>query len=110
MISSMICSFPMGSEGGPNGLRPQHIAELMADPDAGPGLLKTTTAVINLLLAGTCPQELRSILFGGTLLALRKSCGGLRPIAIGYVRRRLASKCANAFAIPRVTPYLTDRP
>src|SRR6218665_2195071 len=56
MIGKMIRSFPMGSADGPDGLRPQRIPELMADPDAGPGLLKTTTAVINLLLAGTCPQ------------------------------------------------------
>jgi len=99
----------MGSSGGPDGLRPQHVAELIGDLDAGPGLLRATTAIINLLLAGNCPQELRSILFGGTLFALRKSCGGLRPIAIGYVWRRLASKCANAYAIPRVSPHLTPR-
>ena len=108
-VRTMIRSFPMGSSGGPDGLRPQHIAELIGDQDAGPGLLRAITAFINLLLSGTCPQELRSILFGGTLFALRKSCGGLRPIAIGYVWRRLASKCANAFAIPRVTPYLAPK-
>jgi Reverse transcriptase (RNA-dependent DNA polymerase) len=108
-VRARIRSFPMGSSGGPDGLRPQHVAELINDQDAGPGLLRATTAFINLLLDGVCPSELRSIFFGGTLFALRKSSGGLRPIAIGYVWRRLASKCANAYAIPRVTPHLTPR-
>src|SRR6218665_2159218 len=65
--------------------------------------------LVNLLLAGTCPQEIRTILFGGTLFALRKSSGGLRPIAIGYTWRRLASKCANAYAIPKATSFLSPK-
>src|SRR6218665_3825562 len=67
------------------------------------------TAFVNLLLAGTCPQELRPVLFGGTLFALRKKSGGLRPIAIGYIWRRLASKCANAYAIPRLMSFLSPK-
>ena len=79
------------------------MSELLGDPDSGPGLLRAMTALVNLLLAGTCPQEIRTILFRGTLLALRKSSGGLRPIAIGYMWCRLASKCASAYTIPKVT-------
>lgn len=108
-IQQMMRSFPMGSSGGPDGLRPQHVVELVGDPDAGPGLLRAMTALVNLLLAGTCPQELRPVLFGGTLFALRKKSGGLRPIAIGYTWRRLASKCANAYAIPRLTSFLSPK-
>src|SRR6218665_1234130 len=108
-IRSMMRSFPKGSSGGPDGLRPQHVSELLGDPDSGPGLLRAMTALVNLLLAGTCPQEIRTILFGGTLFALRKSSGGLRPIAIGYTWRRLASKCANAYAIPKVTSFLSPK-
>src|SRR6218665_2766551 len=67
------------------------------------------TALVNLLLAGTCPQEIRTILFEGTLFALRKNSGGLRPIAIGYMWRRLSSKCANAYAILKVTPFLSPK-
>lgn len=85
------------------------MSELLGDPDSGPGLLRAMTALVNLLLAGTCPQEIRTILFGGTLFALRKSSGGLRPIAIGYTWRRLASKCANAYAIPKVTSFLSPK-
>jgi hypothetical protein len=38
------------------------------------------------------------VLFGGKLLALKKS-GGIRPIVIGYTWRRLAAKCANCYAM-----------
>ena len=102
-------SFPKGSSGGPDGLRPQHVLELLKDHVAGQGLLKAMTALTNLLLAGICPQELRPILFGGTLFALKKSSGGLRPIVIGYLWRRLASKCANAYIIPIATPRLSPK-
>src|SRR6218665_2357482 len=108
----MMRSFPTGSSGGPDDLRSQHVSELLGDPDSGPGLLRAMTTLVNLLLAGTCPQEIRTILFGGTLFALRKSSGGLtrlRPIGIGYMRRILAAKSANAYAIPKVTPFLSPK-
>jgi len=108
-VRNLIRTFPAGSSGGPDGLRPQHILELVGCPDAGPELVTAITALVNLLLAGTCPPEMRSVLFGGTLFALRKKSGGLRPIVIGYYWRRLSSKCANAFAIPRVTTYLAPK-
>ena len=38
-------------------------------------------------------------MFGGSLVALQKKAGGIRPIAIGYTWRRLAAKCANSYAI-----------
>jgi len=43
------------------------------------------------------------------ILLLRPIAFGLRPIAIGYMWRRLASKCANAYAIPKVTPFLSPK-
>ena len=101
-----IRSFPPGSSGGPDGLRPQHIAELIACPDIGVELLKAITNLTNLLLSGSCPPSVRPFLFGGKLFALRKKSGGLRPIAIGYYWRRLASKCANAFGIKKVASIL----
>ena len=45
-------------------------------------------------LDGKVPTYVRRTLFGGTLLALAKKGGGVRPIAVGYVWRRLAAKVA----------------
>ena len=49
--------------------------------------------VINLLCAGQVPPEVIPHLCGASLLACKKRGGGLRPIAVGEVLRRLTSKC-----------------
>jgi len=38
-------------------------------------------------------------------LALNKKSGGVRPIAIGFSLRRLASKCANSFSTNNLKSY-----
>jgi len=43
--------------------------------------------------------------FGGRLLALNKKSGGIRPITIGVILRRLASKCANSFGTSQLRSY-----
>ena len=97
-VEEAIRSFPAGSSGGPDGLRPQHLLDLInARESAGP-LLQAMTDFINLMLRGECPHQIRDQIFGGTLIALSKKSGGLRPIVIGHVWRRLAAKCANGYA------------
>ena len=44
--------------------------------------------------------------FGGSLIALEKKSGGIRPIAIGYTLRRIAAKCANNYAITALNDKL----
>ena len=72
-----------------------------------PDLLNAITDFVNLLLCGKCPTLVQPILFGGKLIALNKSDGGIRPIAIGYFWRRLAAKCANKYAINRLQDYFS---
>jgi len=43
-------SFPCGSSGGPDGLRPQHLADLVNNKECGQTLLASLTAFVNLLL------------------------------------------------------------
>ena len=62
-VLTSIRSFPAGSSAGPDGIRPQHILELVGQLDSGPGLLSAITALINLLLCGSCPTEIRATLF-----------------------------------------------
>ena len=52
---------------------------------------------LNILLAGKAPEEIAPLLAGGSLTALLKvkvTGWDVRPIAVGEVIRRLASKCA----------------
>src|SRR6218665_1554416 len=79
--------------------------DLRACKEVGITLLSSLTILMNIVLAGYCPDKITSLLFGGTLFALRKKSGGLRPIAIGYYWRRLASKCANAHALVQLSNY-----
>jgi len=52
------------------------------------------TDLVNLLLEGKAPLPVRRALFGATVLAIAKKQGGIRPIAVRYVWRRLAAKVA----------------
>jgi hypothetical protein len=98
-------SFPTGSSGGTDGLRPRHIVDLLNNKEKGPGLLTSLTAFVNLLLSGTCHPDIRPFLFGGRLIALQKKSGGIRPIAIGFSLRRLAAKCANMHAVRKLGDF-----
>ena len=56
--------------GGLDGLRPQHIRDLLMCREAGPEFLSALTAFVNLVLAGGCPSVIAPVFFGGRLLAL----------------------------------------
>jgi hypothetical protein len=55
--------------------------------------LVSLTEFINLIIQGKVPQCARPFFFGATLTGLSKKDGGVRPIAVGCVLRRLAAKC-----------------
>ena len=97
-------TFPAGSAGGPDGLRPQHIRDMLLSREGGSELLSALTAFVNMVLAGRCPKDVAPVFFGGRLLALNKKSGGIRPIVVGFSLRRLVSKCATSFG----TKHLTD--
>lgn len=101
-ILKEIRSFPSGSSRGPDGIMAQQILELINHSDTGPVLLSSLANFTNLLLRGDCLDKVRHVLFGGTLLALRKKTGCLRPIAFGYYWQNKASKCANSFALTQM--------
>ena len=44
-------------------------------------------------------------MFGGSLIALTKKSGDLRPIAIGYTLRRVTAKCANRYAVGKLASF-----
>src|SRR6218665_2169140 len=53
-VAAPIRSFPSGSAGGPDGLRPQHLLELANHRETSSALLKEMTGFINILLRGAC--------------------------------------------------------
>lgn len=108
-VRAAIMSFPSGSAGGPDGLRPQHLKDLIAGRQVGDPFIDAITAFVNLLLEGGTPDAVRAVLFGGALTAIRKKSGGIRPIAVGYTWRRLAGKVACRLVSGRAATILAPR-
>ncbi|NJL55677.1 hypothetical protein HC928_11090 [bacterium] len=98
-------SFPAGSSGGPDGLRPQHLKDMLPNDNVDIGFLSALTGFVNTVLTGLCPPSIAPYFFGGRLIALKKKSGGIRPISIGNTLRRLVSKCASAFGISQLGEY-----
>ena len=99
-VLQAIQSMPSGSSGGLDGVRPIHLQQLVGRHTAQSGcrLLTSLTKLSNLLLRGNIPIFARDAMFGASLCALNKKAGGIRPIAVGSVYRRLASKIAAGHA------------
>ena len=108
-VRQAVLSFPAGSSGGPDGMRPQHLKDLLMCRESGTDFLAALTGFTNAVLAGLCPKAAAPFFFGGRLLALNKKSGGIRPIAVGVTLRRLASKCANTHGAARMAPLFGPR-
>ena len=94
-VEASIRSFKSGAAGGPDGLTPQHLKDLTSKElgQAATSLLETITNLLNqIIITGKIPGEVCEIFYGASLMALSKTCGGIRPIAIGFTFRRLAGK------------------
>ena len=107
-VVKAIISFPPGSGGGPDGLRPQHLKDLTskATGTAGTNLLSSLTNLINKILSGIVPAEVLPILFGASLIALDKKGGGIRPIAIGCTLRRIVGKLGCRSVLQKIGSLL----
>jgi len=95
-VIEAVKSFPAGSAGGVDGMRPQHLKDLtnVNTGDAGQRLVSRLTEFANICLAGKIPTSIRPIFCGASLCALNKKDGGIRPIAVGCTLRRLVAKIA----------------
>ncbi|MCI35840.1 reverse transcriptase-like protein, partial [Trifolium medium] len=71
-------------------------------------LLDVITHVVNLWLGGRCPRDLSEFVASAPLTPLLKPDGGIRPIAVGTIWRRLVSKVAMKGVGKDVTQYLND--
>ena len=96
-LAYIIRSFANGLAGGHDGLRPQHLKNMINSSAGGctAQLLSTLASFVNLVLAGKTPISVRPFFFGASLVALKKKSGGIRPIAVESTLRRLVAKCAG---------------
>ena len=106
-----IRSFPPGSAGGPDKLRPQHLKDLLqplGDNLENP-LLSALVDFCYLVLRGDTPMEVRPFFFGASLVALKKKSGGIRPIAVGCTLRRLVAKVASNLVVADMAQLLAPQ-
>ena len=61
-VAKAILSFPCGSVSGPDGLRPQHIKDMIGNSaqGGGPVLLQSLTSFVNHVLRGETAPSVRS--------------------------------------------------
>ena len=107
-IIHAIRSFPNFSAGGPDGLRPQHLKDMvesLAD-DGCQVLLSALASFTQLVLEGKTPPSIRPFFFGANLTALQKNDGGIRPIAVGCTLRRLVAKVAGSRVMEEMSELL----
>ena len=78
------------SAAGPDGLRPAHLKTLLGPASSAQGtrLLTALTNLFNDVLVGEVPKIRWPLFNGGSLCALTKDSGGIRPIAAGNTLRR----------------------
>ena len=94
-VARALKSSPNGRAPGPSYLRANHLKEAVfcPSPIRAEFALKGLVGIVNVLSAGCAPRCIIPFLCGASLIACQKKDGGLRPIAIGEVLRRLTSKC-----------------
>jgi hypothetical protein len=95
-ILKSINSFPCGSAPGIDGMRPQFLKDMVSFSagEAGGRALAAITRQCNFIFTGKINKDVLPIFYGASLCALLQKHGGIRPIAIGSVFRRLAAKVA----------------
>ena len=96
-VHKALMSFPNGSSAGLDGISPQVLKDLTAKSNGKTGLnfLRVSTNLVNVILERKVPIELRPYFIGAKPIALKKPDGGLRPIAVDNIFRRLSAKCAG---------------
>ena len=99
-IKRALRTFPAGSSGGPDGLTPQHLTDLLLGDEEGK-LLNALTNLTNLMLAGKFDTEIISIIYGGRLIDLSKKGGGVRPMAVGYTHQEIGGQMCKYARIER---------
>ncbi|GKB94938.1 hypothetical protein Tco_0981075, partial [Tanacetum coccineum] len=94
VVLDIIKSFPRGTSCWRDGLCAQHLMDCLSGAAVviSDELVSFITQVVNLFLDGKCPNTLGEYIVSAHLTPLVKPRGGIHPIAMGTVWRRLVSK------------------
>ena len=99
-IAKALRGFPKGTAPGWSAMRVAHLLEAVAIPlgDNAGRISGPLTSLCNFLVQGKAPIEAAAWVAGAPLFPLKKKDGGVRPIAVGEVIRRLVSRAVCGMA------------
>ncbi|GJZ48170.1 reverse transcriptase domain-containing protein [Tanacetum coccineum] len=108
VVLDRIKSFPRGTSCGRDGLRAQHLMDCLSGAAVAISdeLVSSITQVVNLFLEGNCPTVLGGYIASAPLTPLVKPGGGIRPIVVGTIWRRLVSKVSATMIGHSLDGYL----
>ncbi|GJU53878.1 hypothetical protein Tco_1227592 [Tanacetum coccineum] len=110
LVLARIKNFPRGTSCGRDGLRAQHLMDCLIGVAIAISdeLVSSITQVVNLFLAGKYPMRLGEYIASAPLTPLVKPGGGILPIAVGTVWKRLVSKVSAIMVVHSLDGYLDD--
>ena len=108
-VQDAVSSFRRGSAPGPSGVRPEHlkVAVKNSPPNRADQALGALTRLVNVMAAGKVPTEVAPDLCGARLHAAKKKDGGIRPIAVGNILRRLTAKLMASSLVGKAAELLS---
>jgi hypothetical protein len=92
LVQDSISRFPRASAPGPSGLRPSHLQDATKRRGRGLTLISALAKLTKLRVHGDLPHAHAPFLCGANLTPLRKTDGGVRPVAVGETLRRMVGK------------------
>ena len=105
-VAECLRSFPPGSSGGFSGLMASHLPA--SDSPSFARVTEQLARIASDFAWGRLQAEVNAILASARLIPIGKKDGGVRPIAVGELIRRLAGKCLvkryQAACVPTLAP------
>lgn len=97
VVGNTVRGFPSGSAGGLDGLKPQHLEDLLAasNREIADELCSVLQNAENMMLNGCLSENILPLLYGASLTPLVKKDGRIRPIAAGGVFRSMVAEIVS---------------
>lgn len=103
-VRKSISGFAAGSSAGMDGIKPQHLKDLIGKEtgEHGDKFLESLCCFSDFCLNGKVPTFATYFLYGATLCGLNKTDDSIRPIAVGNTLRRLVARIASSRIAERI--------